>query len=128
MFIGSSLVFWLVVLGEAGAGLGVMIGGLRFANAAWVTRGSGAVVAIIMAGAARFHFAGFGGAGTHPWHFAMMGAEFQVLLMLLGVAFFVRGNAEQAAPGAIQPAAWSVGRQLEGWRRRCAVGVFSFWA
>ena len=96
MFFGSAALFWMVALGELAAGLGIVAGGFHFGNAALVTRVSGAIILVIMIGAAQFHLAGAGGMGTHPWHFMQGGAEHQVFTGLRGR----RAKAEELAVGA----------------------------
>lgn len=92
MFFGSAAVFWLVAVGEVVAGVAVVLGGLGFARSELTTRVAGAIILIIMLGAAQFHLAGAGGMGTHPWHFMRGGAEFQVLTAVLGLVALVRGK------------------------------------
>lgn len=81
------LVGWLVALGEVGIAIGAIVGGFsHLQNSDTITRVSGALTMVLMAGAvAMMHW-------ENGWHFMQNGMEFQVTLFLLGLYFVLRGN------------------------------------
>ncbi len=85
MFFGSSLVFWLVAMAEASAGIAILAGGFKHDLADLATRYAGFAIALVMLGAVFI-------VHLPEWHFMRGGAEFQVLTASIGIMFLVRGN------------------------------------
>lgn len=85
------LVTLLVALAEVGGGLAVVVGGALRQD--WVTRLGGLVTIPVMIGAIGMVHWGqwsFVATDSHP----MGGMEFQVVLLLMGLYFLLRGNSE----------------------------------
>ena len=85
------LVTLLVALAEVGGGLAVIVGGALRKN--WLTRLGGLVTVPVMIGAIGMVHWGqwsFVATDSHP----MGGMEFQVVLLLMGLYFLIRGNSE----------------------------------
>ena len=81
----------LVALAEVGGGLAVIVGGALRKN--WLTRLGGLVTVPVMIGAIGMVHWGqwsFVATESHP----MGGMEFQVVLLLMGLYFLIRGNSE----------------------------------
>lgn len=90
---GLPYIVWLLVaVGEVAAGAGILAGGfLRNSAGDLITRVSGAVTAIILAGAiALVHWGQWSNipSESHPFG----GMEFQTMLVAVGLFFVLRGN------------------------------------
>jgi putative oxidoreductase len=87
------LVALLVALAEVGGGIAIIAGGVLQKD--WMTRLGGLVTVPVMIGAiAMVHWGqwSFVATESHP----MGGMEFQVVLLLMGLYFVIRGNGESA--------------------------------
>lgn len=87
------LVTLLVALAEVGGGLAVLVGGAFRKD--WLTRLGGLVTVPVMIGAIGMVHWGqwsFVATESHP----MGGMEFQVVLLLTGLYFLLRGNSEDS--------------------------------
>lgn len=84
---------YLVAFAEVGGGLAVLAGGALRKD--WMTRLGGLAVVPVMAGAiVMVHWGqwSFVATESHP----MGGMEFQIVLLLMGLYFALRGNGDQA--------------------------------
>ena len=84
---GQSLEIWAAVaFAEAAGGVGILVGGILPGRLGGIiTRLSGLAIIPVMIGAiAMVHWPN--------WNFTKNGMEFQVVLLLIALYFFVRGN------------------------------------